>query len=1077
MKQSGKTKEDVIKELEKIKLEYKSAAEKYEAEINSLGNRISELQKTGGMYQRIVETAIEGILTIDKDYNIAYANQHLAVMLGYSLDELIGRNVDDFIAPEMLEFQKNQAKNRRKGIDAVYETCFIKKNSERLWTLISARAVIDEEGKFNGSFATLNDITGYKWAETKLAEQNNFLELLINHMPNLVLWKDKELVIQGCNKKFAEVIGISDPKMIIGKKEIEFNRTSSLNLSSDQLDSEILMSGEGIYGIEEKYPDNQQNEKLLLTSKIPIKDKDNNILRILEICIDVTEQKNAEMALRKNEKLLSTLIDFLPDATFAIDKDKKVIIWNKAIEEISEISAETMVGKGDYAYTVPFYGIARPQLMDLFWNPEHNIASEYPWIKKEGDVLVTEAYASALYDGKGAYIWVKAAPLWDSEGNFIGAIECLRDITESKNSEKILSESEAKYRSIFENTGAASMIIEEDTTISLANEEYINLTGFIKEEIENIKSWTEFIAPDDVERMKKYHYNRRISDTLAPRRYEFKFLRRNGELRNMICNVAMIPGTKKSIASMIDITERTKAEEALLLSEARFRALFDNNPTMYFILDEYGFVVAVNNFGSSELGYSIEELIGKPVSYVIYEDDKDIVWKRHKMALEHPMEICRSEFRKVRKDGSIFWVREAARAVTGADGRRLFFVVCEDINEQKEKDIELLKAKELAEKSNKLKDGFLASISHEIRTPLTGILGMTNLIHDSFSEYVTKDEERYFLSIEKSSKRLMDSVDMIINFSRLQAGDIEIKPEKISLSPIIYSLVDIYKPAADEKTFKLYFYSDVDDDRVYADLSSIETSIGNILDNAVKYTNSGSVVVTMYRNGADKLCVDIRDTGIGISEEYFMHLFEPYTQEVIGYSRPYEGLGLGLPIVKKLLDLNNVTITVNSKKGVGTLVSLCFNNIIPERQPAGENNVQIIPPPALEKENTGERSFILIVEDDETNQLLFKSYIKKYYEVIIASDANEALEILKNRKVDLILMDISLKQGMSGLELTKFIRSGTNYPAIPILVVTGHAFPADRRKAFEAGCNDFLVKPFKAEKLLEKMKNLLLLKQ
>jgi PAS domain S-box-containing protein len=1077
MKQPKKTNEMLIKELEELKSENQSAKNKYESEIGRLNAKISELQNSGGMYQRIVETATEGILTIDKDYNISYANKQLTVMLGYSLDELIGRNVDSFIAPDKVDFQKEQAKNRRKGIDAVYETCFIKKDSERLWTLISARAVMNNEGEFNGSLAIINDITRYKWAEAKLEEQNNFLALLINHMPNLVFWKDKDLIFQGCNQKFAEIIGVSDPKMIIGKKEISFNRISSSNVSSEILDAEVLKSGEGIYGIEEKYYDERQNEKIILTSKIPIKDNDNNILGILEICIDMTEQKNAEIALRKNEKLLSTLIDFLPDATLAIDKDKKLIIWNKAIEEMTGIPAEEMVGKGDYIYTIPFYGKARPQLMDLFWNPEHDITSEYPFIKKEGEVLVTEAFANALYDNKGAYIWVKAAPLWDSDGNFIGAIECLRDITETKRAEKTLSESEAKYRSIFENTGAASMIIEEDTTISLANEEYINLSGFSKEEIENIKSWTECIVPEDVERMKKYHYDRRISNDLAPRRYEFKFLRRNGEIRNMICTVAMIPGTKKSIASMVDLTERTKAEEALILSEARFRALFDNNPTMYFILDEHGFVVAVNNFGSSELGYSIDELIGKPVSLVIYDEDRDIVWKKLKSALEHPMEINRWEFRKVRKDGSIFWVREASRAVIGAEGSLLLFVVCEDINEQKEKDIELLKAKELAEKSNKLKDGFLASISHEIRTPLTGILGMTNLIHDSFASYVKKDEERFFVSIEKSSKRLMDSVDMIINFSRLQAGDIEVKPEVIALSPLIYSLVDIYKPVADEKAFKLYFYSDLDDDRAYADPTSIETSIGNLLDNAVKYTNSGSVVITMYRNESGKLCVDIRDTGIGISEEYFMHLFEPYTQEVTGYSRPYEGLGLGLPIVKKLLDLNNVSINVNSKKGVGTQFSLCFNNKIPEKQPAEEKNIQQMPPLIPEQKKDGEKNVILIVEDDETNQLLFKSYIRKYYEVIIASDANEALNSLKNRKVELVLMDISLKQGMNGLELTKFIREGTNYPHIPILVVTGHAFPADRRKAFEAGCNDFLVKPFKAEKLLEKMKILLQQKQ
>jgi len=1065
---------DLKQDYEALKLEYAAAKELYSKESEELKKALKALQENEEKYRRIVETAIEGILSLDSNARITFVNQQMASMLGYAAEEMVGELAVSFMAEDQLADHEAQMRSRKQGKNAIYERCFIKKDGSRLWALVSAKAVIAPDGNYIESFAMLTDITANKWAKDKLVEQNNFLELLINHMPNQIFWKDKNLAYRGCNKKFAEIVGVSDPKLIVGKTDYDLNRDKAYADRYREWDFQIMNSGEPVLNIEEKYYDSDGNEGDILTSKIPIKDSSNNVLGILGICVDITERKHAEDALRKNEKLLSAIIDFLPDATLAIDKDKRVIIWNRAIEEMTGIQAQDIVGKGDYAYTIPFYGTARPQLMDLFWDPEHFIAGQYPVLKKEGDILVMEALASALYNGKGAYIWAKASPLRDAEGNLVGAIECIRDITESKMAKESLSESEAKYRSIFENTGAASIISEEDTTISLANEEWENLSGLSKEESETKKSWTEFIAPEDVERMKKYHYDRRLKDGLAPRRYEFKFMRRNGEIRNMICTVAMIPGTKKSIASFMDITERTKAEEALALSEARFRALFDDNPSMYFIIDQQGIVQAVNKFGAYELGYEIEELLGQPISNIFYKADKEAVWEHLTETFQHPMEIRKKEFRKIRKDRSVLWVRETARAVLGADGNLLLLAVCEDITEQKEKDIELIKAKELAERNNKMKDGFIASISHEIRTPITGILGMTNIVHDSFLQYVTKDDEQYFISIEKSAKRLMNTVDMIIIFSRLQAGDFSIRPEEISVSSLIHFIMHLYKSKADEKSFRLFFYSDVEDDRIFADDSAVEMALENIIDNAVKYTESGSVVISMYRNEQNKLCVDIRDTGIGISEEYLPHIFEAYTQEVTGYNRPYEGLGLGLPIVKKLLELNNATINVNSKKGVGTLFSICFNSEIIQKEPLSKSGSDLNTMPVdVSKIQTDKKQKVMIVEDDEINQLLLKSNLKNSYDTIIAANAKEALEILDSQSLNLILMDISLKQGMNGLELTKFIRSGKENPNVPIIAVTGHAFPEDRRKAYEAGCNDFLVKPFKTSDLLEKIKNLL----
>jgi len=151
---------------------------------------------------------------------------------------------------------------------------------------------------------------------------------------------------------------------------------------------------------------------------------------------DISERKRAEEALLENRRQLADVIDFLPDATLAIDKEKRVIIWNKEIEKMTGVPAAEMIGKGDYAYTIPFYGEARPQLMDLIFMNNEDIMARYPNIVREGDSLKAEVFCNALYDNKGAWVFVKASPLHDQSGKIVGAIERIRDITERKRAEE-----------------------------------------------------------------------------------------------------------------------------------------------------------------------------------------------------------------------------------------------------------------------------------------------------------------------------------------------------------------------------------------------------------------------------------------------------------------------------------------------------------------------------------------------------------------------------------------------------------------------------------------------------------------
>jgi diguanylate cyclase (GGDEF)-like protein/PAS domain S-box-containing protein len=166
---------------------------------------------------------------------------------------------------------------------------------------------------------------------------------------------------------------------------------------------------------------------------------------------EVEEREKIEAAVRRSEHRLKELIDFLPDATFAIDTDKRVTVWNRAMEEMTGVPAEQMIGRSDYEYTIPFYGERRPQLMDLFWEPDAEIKKKYKFFKKEGDSLTAETFCPALYGGAGAHIFAKATPLRDPDGNLIGAIEAVRDITEQKRMEEAIRESAEKYRSLVNN--------------------------------------------------------------------------------------------------------------------------------------------------------------------------------------------------------------------------------------------------------------------------------------------------------------------------------------------------------------------------------------------------------------------------------------------------------------------------------------------------------------------------------------------------------------------------------------------------------------------------------------------------
>lgn len=278
----------------------------------------------------------------------------------------------------------------------------------------------------------------------------------------------------------------------------------------------------------------------------------------------------------------------------------------------------------------------------------------------------------------------------------------------------------------------------------------------------------------------------------------------------------------------------------------------------------------------------------------------------------------------IKKSGNLLPV-EISIKTASYHNQNYSIVIIRDIEEKINTEQKLILAKEEAEKSNYLKTEFLAQMSHEIRTPLNSILNFIALMKDELEEKVSDELKSCFKIIDNGSKRIIRTVDLILDMSQIQSGNYEVHYKKINLEKdILENLILDFYLLTKGKNLNLKFNSSFKDAFIYGDSNSVSQIFYNLIENAVKYTSQGQIDVNLENNG-DKIFVEVKDTGIGISSDYLAYLFTPFTQEETGYTRKFEGTGLGLALVKKYVELNNADIKVSSIKGKGSSFTVIFN--------------------------------------------------------------------------------------------------------------------------------------------------------
>ena len=511
-----------------------------------------------------------------------------------------------------------------------------------------------------------------------------------------------------------------------------------------------------------------------------------------------------------------------------------------------------------------------------------------------------------------------------------------------------------------------------------------------------------------------------------------------------------------------DITERKIAEELLKTSEEKYRNLIQTMPEGFYRSTPEGYFVDANPAFVNMLGYDNKEELMEvyiPDNLYFSKDDREV--NVHNIDFTSDSDA----YRLRKKDGSEIWVVDYGRYIKDDSEKIIFHEgIMRDITESLRAHSAIIEAKDKAEEMNRLKSSFLANMSHEIRTPLNGILGFAQLLQEDMKD----DEQLKFVKvIEKSGNRLLETLDLILNFSKLEAETVSAKYREINVSEVIDEVVDSFEAMA--KINKLVIEKKIKQKNLVTKIDErfLRHVLNNLVKNAIVYTKKGGITVTFDTDEKDMI-IKVKDTGIGIEKENFEIIFEPFRQESEGYGRNFEGTGLGLSITKRFVELMKGKIEVESEAGAGSTftVRLPFTeaDTTTEAKTGKKESAKKVP---VDKTPEKKELSILLVENDEVNRNFILTVLNKYYKTDFAEDGYSAIDAAKKKAYDIILMDINLGKGIDGIMATQEIRKMKGYKDTPIVALTAYVREGDQEEFLAGGCTHYLGKPFMVKQLLD----------
>lgn len=495
----------------------------------------------------------------------------------------------------------------------------------------------------------------------------------------------------------------------------------------------------------------------------------------------------------------------------------------------------------------------------------------------------------------------------------------------------------------------------------------------------------------------------------------------------------------------------------------------EQSPVSVIITDRLGNIEYTNRHFTITTGYTPEEVKGKnPRILSSGETTKEVYQELWTTILSG--KDWHGEIHNKKKNGELFWENVVISPVVNTRGEIVnFFAIKEDITSQKAMLEELISAKDKAEQMSRLKSSFLANMSHELRTPLIAILGFSEILMDESKDEYDKEMSQL---IHKGGIRLLETLNLILNLSAIEANKVDVKNEIVDSHIVLGEVIQLFGAMASKKDITLEKRLNAHYSMLLTDRQMFTQIFNNLLNNAIKFTNQGGVTIST-KNAGSKIVISVVDTGIGISEADQQIIWEEFRQASEGYNRSFEGTGLGLTITRSFVNKLGGEISLESELYKGTTFTVTFplwgegahQSILPNPDTEEHEPEPVIEPASV-------LPALLMVEDDDNAVNLVRMITRGIYTVDHARTSEDTLTAVREKKYDIILMDINLGRGGSGVVVTKQIRQIEEYKDTPIVALTAFALLGDREEFLSAGCTHYLSKPFNKKQLLALLKEI-----
>ena len=806
----------------------------------------------------------------------------------------------------------------------------------------------------------------------------------------------------------------------------------------------------------------------------------NEALKALNQDLEMRVQQRTQ-ELQERERFLQTVLDSFPLAVFWKDRQSILLGSNQLFAQASGLESPLdVVGKSsfDFSFTEEE---ARKYVED----------DHFVMVSGLSKIGIEETIT--LANGEISWIETNKIPLRDALGQVIGLVGTFQDISDRKKAENDLLESQ-RFLQLVLDTFPLFVFWKDRQSVYLGcNQNFatsagLSLSSEITGKTDYDMPWGESDAEkyrnDDQQVITSSKPKLNIIETQNQANGQIIWLETNKiPLRDLQGNVIGVLGTYQ------DISDRKLAEEALAESEAFNRQLVEEFPIGLASCRLDGHLVFVNAAFAQILGRTVEETMS--LSYW------DITPSKYAELEAEQLRLIQTEGRYgpyekeyIHKDGHLVPVMLSGLMIL-RNGEFLIWSSVQDISDRKSAEAKLQLANQELMRATRLKDEFLANMSHELRTPLNSILGMNEGLQEEIFGSINERQLKALRTIETSSTHLLALINDILDVAKIESGQINLDLAAINIESLCKSSLAFIKQQASTKRIQLIHKIPQYLPEITVDERRIRQVLINLLNNAVKFTMEGGTItlqVSLVPSEAstnpvlnpNHLRIAVIDTGIGISAENIQKLFQPFIQVDSALNRQYNGTGLGLALVRKLVELHGGTVELTSEVGVGSCfaIKLPFNIGSPELDLQIEYDLSAqaqIEQAQIEQNQRKEvvPPLILLAEDNNANVRTFTSYLEaKGYRMLIASDGQQAIAITKAHKPDLILMDIQMPV-MDGLEAIKQIRLDPDVADIPIIALTALAMTGDRERCLDAGANEYLQKPLKLKQLTTSIQQIL----